>query len=73
MGTKLEILRFFRDHAEEEYTIKELCSEFDLTTSAMWKNVRSLWGGNWIIKNSDCFPVKYHFNELFSILVPKTI
>jgi len=72
LSSKLDVLTFFRNHKEEEYTNKDLCKEFNLTTSAMWKIIRELWFQDWIIKNNSVFPTKYGFNELLLVLVPKT-
>jgi len=65
VSTKLEILKFFRNHSEKEFSVKELCKEFEMSQPAMWKNIRELWGGNWIIKTEKEIPTKYKFNELF--------
>jgi len=64
-STKLNILTFFRNHAEQEFSVKELCKEFNISQPAMWKNIRELWGGSWIVKCNQTIPTKYKFNELF--------
>jgi DNA-binding MarR family transcriptional regulator len=67
-STKLQILTFFRNHQEKEFSIKELCTEFDISQPAMWKNIRELWGGNWIIKQDNNIPAKYKYNELINVI-----
>lgn len=72
MSKKLEIITFFRNHPEKLYSVKELCKEFNLTSSAMWKNIRQLWYKDWLIKDTTTIPAKYKFNDTLLALYPKT-
>jgi len=72
MSKKLEILTFFRNHLEKEFSVKDLCKEFDITQPAMWKNIRELWWDKWILKTETSIPQKYKFNELFLIITKTT-
>jgi len=64
MSKRLKVLTFFRNHPNNIYSIKELCKEFDLTSSAMWKIIRELWFKDWILKHTATIPAKYQFNDL---------